>query len=101
MIEILNDLKDYCKDCPNMVLTHCETLGSGRLAYTCKHKRICEHCVEKFTDIQKDKQIKKINDMLKDKQAEKKSCDNCAMQYSCVGLVYGNYWCWRPKESEE
>lgn len=35
-----------------------------------------------------------------DKQTEK-SCDNCAMQYSCVGLIYGNYWCWKPKESEE
>ena len=36
----------------------------------------------------------------KDEQTEK-SCNNCAMQYSCVGLIYGNYWCWKPKESEE
>ena len=39
-----------------------------------------------------------------DEQTEK-SCNNCAMQYSCVGLIYGNYWCWKPKtntyESEE
>ena len=35
-----------------------------------------------------------------DKQTEK-SCNNCAMRYSCVGLIYGNYWCWKPRESEE
>ena len=53
MINILNDLKESCEDCPYMVLTHCESLGSGRLAYTCKYKRICEHCVEKITEIMK------------------------------------------------
>ena len=50
MINILNDLKEYCEDCPYMNLIHCETLGSGKLAYTCKYKRICEHCVEKITE---------------------------------------------------
>lgn len=48
MIKILNDLKEYCKDCPYMVLTHCETLGSGRLAYTCKYKRICERLCDQI-----------------------------------------------------
>lgn len=47
MIEILNDLKEYCEDCPYMVLTHfCESIG-GKLAYSCKYKRICEHMAEK------------------------------------------------------
>lgn len=38
-----------------MNLTHCETLGSNKLAYTCKYKRICERCVNKNT-IQNNKQ---------------------------------------------
>jgi len=54
MIKILNDLKEYCEDCPYMTLVHCETLGSGKLAYTCKYKRICEHHVKKIIDMQKE-----------------------------------------------
>lgn len=47
MIKILNDLKEYCEDCPYMELRHFEALGSGKLAYSCKYKRICEHMAEK------------------------------------------------------
>lgn len=35
------------------------------------------------------------------KQTEK-SCNNCAMEYKCLGtLFYGEYWCWKPKTSTE
>lgn len=57
MIEILNDLKEYCEDCPYMTLSHSETLGSGKLSYTCKYKRICEHWVLKIK-----KMTRKVDD---------------------------------------
>ena len=56
MIEILNNLEEYCKDCPHMVLTHFESLGSGKLAYSCKYKRICGHCIEKITENKENKE---------------------------------------------
>lgn len=50
MIKLLNNLEYYCENCPYMVLTHYETLGSGKHAYTCKYKGICKRCIEKVTE---------------------------------------------------
>lgn len=54
MLYIINDLKEYCEGCPYMILTHGESLGSGKFAYTCKYKRICERCVKKITENEED-----------------------------------------------
>ena len=41
MVEILNDLPDFCENCPYIELTHYETLGRGKVAYTCKRIHKC------------------------------------------------------------
>ena len=41
MIEILNDLQDFCKKCPYTHLVFKERLGSGLTAYTCEFMFMC------------------------------------------------------------
>ena len=48
MIEILNNLPDYCEDCPYIALYNSEILGSGRFAYSCKHLCQCMRLYTKF-----------------------------------------------------
>ena len=50
MIEILNTLKDYCKDCEYMNLKCNEFLGSGRTSYCCRYKDICDRIYNKLKD---------------------------------------------------
>ena len=48
MVEILNTLKDYCKDCEYMNLKCAENLGSGRTAYKCRYENICDRLYKKL-----------------------------------------------------
>lgn len=41
MIEVLNDLQDFCKKCPYAHLVLKERLGSGHPVYTCEFMRMC------------------------------------------------------------
>lgn len=42
MVEILNDLEEYCDGCHYCKLIVSEKLGSGRLGYSCVRKDICK-----------------------------------------------------------
>jgi len=42
MIDILNELPDFCENCPFIELYCNETLGSGKRAYSCKQLNRCK-----------------------------------------------------------
>lgn len=47
MVEILNSLPDFCKDCPYMNLVFKESTADGLAEYTCKRLDICERVFNK------------------------------------------------------
>lgn len=54
MIKILNDLPNFCEDCPYLQLYHIETLASGRCAYSCRQLRQCLRLLKELEEREKE-----------------------------------------------
>lgn len=76
MIEIINDLHNFCEDCPYTHLVFKEKLGSGVNVYTCKFLHICEGVYNKVKREIESQENEKINCNIT-------KCENCTNHNCC------------------
>lgn len=48
MIDILNNLPDFCENCPHLRTKVHERLASGKIAFSCEQLRFCEIAVQQY-----------------------------------------------------